>query len=113
MAAQLSGISKTPSSFVVSENLHFVPSSRSLLTMFNSIDPLGTLLVDWPPSGPRAAAHNPLSLAVQPFFNPPHYPLSQGILYQFVHDDVILIRWSVVGTYLSVTCVGLPGHLDP
>lgn len=34
------------------------------------------------------------------------------MLHQFVHDDVILTRWSVSGTYNYVIYVGLPGHPD-
>lgn len=119
MAVQLPSVSHTPS-FVLSKNLHSVPSSRSLLKMFNSIDPLGMLLVDWPPTELHAAAHNPLSLAVQLFFSPSHYPLTQAVFHQFVHDDVILMKWTVVGTYNNVTrqsaciptAVSHKGHLS-
>lgn len=98
MAAQPSGISAPPPSFVSSPiflRVHSIPSSRSLMNKSNktgpSTDPWGTLLALLAYrrlSRLCTANHNPLSSAIQPVLNSPHCPLIHPTLPELAYEDV-------------------------
>ena len=96
MAAQPSGVSATPPSFVSSANLlqvHSIPSSLSLMSKLNktgpSTDPWGTPLVTSLQLDSAPLMTTPLSSALQPVLKPPHWPLIQPTFPELPYEDVM------------------------
>lgn len=89
IAAQPSGVSTTPPSFVAPANLlrvHSASSERSDQKDRTHHSLLGYTAIYWPPTRLCAMDHHPLGPAVQPLFNPPHHLLNQPIYQQLVYE---------------------------
>ena len=96
MAAQPSGVSATPPSFVSQANLvrvHSIPSSRSLMKMLkktgHGTEPLGNTDSYRPPTRLCATDNNLLSSARQPVLRQLHRPFIYPALSKFHNKDVV------------------------